>query len=141
VWVSDLVAVAASAATAAATVATATTAATAAAFATAATAAATAAAAATTTAEATAGALFARAGFVDDEGTALEFSVLEAFDGGPARFIFHFDEAEPAGALRLTVHGEVNSVHFAVLSEQVRDIVFGTAEGDVPHVNIDHLDP
>ena len=114
-------AVAAAAAPAAAAVAAA---ATAAAAATESAAAAAAAAESATTATATAtSAVFARAGFVDGQGTAAVFLAVQRCDRRLGFLIGpHFDEAEPLGAAGVSVVNDLGGDNGAVLAKQLLEL-------------------
>jgi hypothetical protein len=92
------------------------------------------AAAVAATAAAAAGTIFTGTSFVDGEIAAIESFAVQGFD----RFAgvvgaFHGDEAEAARAAGHAVHDEVDGSDLAVGGEKVLEVVFGGAEGKVPH--------
>ncbi len=96
-------------------------------------AAATAAAVATATAAATTRLVL---GFVDAKCTPVHFLTVQVLDHGGKVVVIDFDETEATGTARLAVHDQRNGVNRAMLSEQLFDVIFGRAEGQVAHINL-----
>jgi hypothetical protein len=88
--------------------------------------------AATTT---TRSAFFARASLVDSQGAALDFLAGEGLDGGLCRFgRCHGDKPKPARTAIHAVGNEVNLGNRAMLLEQILQIILGSVEGKISHV-------
>ena len=89
----------------------------------------TAAAAASAAAKVATGALFARPGFVDCQGAAIDFLAIELGHGLVGLFLrAHFHEGKPSGAVGELVHDEFALHDAAGLFEEVEQIAFGAVE-------------
>jgi len=86
-------------------------------------AAATAAASTTATAATTTATIFAWAGFVDSQGTAIVLLEVQAFNGG-LRFGIgaHLDKAEAFAAARVAIHDDFRALNAAELGEELLQI-------------------
>lgn len=70
--------------------------------------------------KATAGALLAGLGLVDDELPPAHVKAAEGVDGGVALLgVGHFDEAEASGASGLAIHDDGGELDLAVLPEEL----------------------
>ena len=98
-------------------------------------------AAATATATATAAAtIFARAGFIDRQGTAVELLAIHRFDRSLGFLIVrHFDEAETLRSARITVRHDAHAIHGSVRLEQRTQVTLGRTEGEISNKNVSHL--
>jgi hypothetical protein len=96
----------------------------------AATAAIAAAAATTTTA-----ALFARAGFVDGQATAIDFFQVESLNGRLSlAIVVHFDEAKSLAAAGVTILDDLSTFHLAVLAKQLFQALAGGVIAQVSNI-------
>jgi hypothetical protein len=91
---------------------------------------------ATTTAEtAAAWTRFARLGFIDRQTTALEFTIMQRFDGREGFFVaVHFDETESTATSCFTVFEDLRGDHAPILGEQLVEVGAGCPEGQVSDV-------
>jgi hypothetical protein len=94
-----------------------------------------AAVATTTTAASSRAAVIARTGFIDGQGAALNILAGESLDGGLSAFgRCHGDEGKAAGASAHTIGNQVDLGDWAVLLEQILQVIFSCVEGKVSHV-------
>src|SRR6185436_9939782 len=78
--------------------------------------------------------LFARAGFIDGEGTSLELVSAECLDRRLGRFrSLHSDERKAAGPAAHAVEHEIDFGHRTVLGKQILEVVFSDAVGQIAY--------
>lgn len=87
--------------------------------------------------EFTAGALFARAGFVNDQVHALELKLVELGNGLTSLLVVrHLNETKAPAAARFAIHNDLGVTDFAVLLKQGADFIFRGPEGNFCNVNV-----
>jgi len=78
---------------------------------------------------------FAFAGFVDDEGSAVDIEPVQGIDHGAGVLVGgHFDETEAAGTARFTVGNHTGAGDATMFCKEVFQIGAGIRVGEVPHV-------
>lgn len=78
---------------------------------------------------------FAFLGLVDLQGAATELFAVQGLHGLEGVSVVHLDEAETAEAAGLTVVDELDGQDFAVLGENVAQVILRGAEGDVTDID------
>ena len=95
-----------------------------------------AAAAVTAASAAAATAALTRSGFVDADHATHPFDVLEIVNRFLLVFVaVHLNETEAALTTCFTVEGEAGALHFAVLAEQVKQVLLLSLEGEIADVD------
>ncbi len=96
-----------------------------------------AAATSSSAAVATTGTFIAGSSFVDGELPIALAGVVQCVDRTLCFVVvFHFDEAETAGAARFAVGDDLSAGHFAILAKQFQEVVGGRAPSQISDVKI-----
>jgi hypothetical protein len=84
--------------------------------------------------------ILARSSFIHIEGTAIDFSTVEACHSFPGcLMIYHFDKSKAAGLARLSIRDYVHTLNITESSENRFQIVLVGLVGQVSYENICHL--